>query len=88
MLANEIEQALMVFLSKDLLHDKNLKDWSRDQSLIESGTLRSMEVLRLVTFCEANFGIEIPDEELLPENFESVALVARLVERLVSRLRV
>jgi len=42
--------------------------------------LDSMGIFELVTHLEQRFGVEIFDEELLPENFGTVASIARLVE--------
>jgi len=38
-----------------------------------------------VAFCEETFGIEIRDEEVIPENFESVRALSRLIKRAQSR---
>jgi acyl carrier protein len=48
--------------------------------LLESGILDSMGVLEVVHFIEEEFRIQISDEELVPENFQSI-------ERLVSFLQ-
>jgi acyl carrier protein len=40
-----------------------------------------MAILKTVTFCEEQFGITIPDQEVLPDHFESVRAIAKLVER-------
>ena len=49
-------------------------------SLLDNGIVDSMGVLELVNFVELEFGITITDEELLPENFQSVLRVAAFVE--------
>jgi acyl carrier protein/alpha-beta hydrolase superfamily lysophospholipase len=55
-------------------------DFEDDTSLIDAGMLDSLAVFKMVAFLEARFGIEIPDEQLVWDNFETVAAVARLVE--------
>jgi acyl carrier protein len=37
-------------------------------------------MLRLVFFVEERFGVHVDDEELVPENFESVRALAAFVE--------
>jgi acyl carrier protein len=44
-----------------------------DDSLLGSGIVDSLGVLDLVAFVEGEFGITIDAEELLPENFQSIA---------------
>ena len=43
-----------------------------DDSLIESGIIDSTGILELVVFLEERFSIEIEDEELIPENLDSI----------------
>ena len=45
------------------------------------GLLDSLSILKTVTFCEEQFGVTIPDEDVLPDHFESVRAIAKLVER-------
>ena len=43
-----------------------------EDSLIEGGVIDSTGVLELVTFIEERFGIKVEDEELVPENLDSI----------------
>jgi acyl carrier protein len=75
------ETAVRQFLIEDVFYDQDLKDLGPDDSLLEKGLLDSMSILKTVTFCEEQFGITIPDEDVLPDHFESVRAIAKLVER-------
>jgi acyl carrier protein len=75
------EAAVRQFLIEDVFYDKDLKNLGPDDSLLAKGLLDSMSILKTVTFCEEQFGIAIPDEEVLPDHFESVRAIAQLVER-------
>jgi acyl carrier protein len=44
-------------------------------NLIESGVVDSLGITRLVHYLETTFSIKIPDEHIVPENFESVAAI-------------
>jgi acyl carrier protein len=50
-------------------------------SLIETGIIDSTGVLELVAFLESSFGVKIGDEEMLPENLDSIARIAAFVRR-------
>ncbi len=50
-----------------------------DASFLEEGIVDSTGVLELVMFVEETFGIEVDDEEIVPENFDSVERLARYV---------
>ncbi|WP_202840332.1 acyl carrier protein [Luteimonas saliphila] len=43
------------------------------ESLLESGVIDSIGVLTLVTWLEQEFGFLVEDDEVLPENLDSVA---------------
>ena len=55
------------------------KDLTQDLSLLDSGIVDSLGVLDLVGFIEEQFGIEAQDEDLVPENFDSIAALTRFV---------
>jgi acyl carrier protein len=74
------ETAIRKFLVEEILYDRDLKDLSPTDNLIERGLLDSLGILKTVTFCEEQFGITIPDDQVLPDNMESVRAIAKLVE--------
>ena len=51
-----------------------------DEPLLDSGVLDSAAVFELVQFVEKEFGVKVEDDEGVPEHFESVNAMARLVE--------
>lgn len=52
-----------------------------DSRLIDDGLLDSRTLWHLVSFLEDSFGIVVASEEIVPENFETIPLIAALVER-------
>jgi acyl carrier protein len=52
-----------------------------DENLLGQGILDSMGILKLVTFLEERFGIATDDDDLIPENFETIELMRAFVER-------
>jgi acyl carrier protein len=75
------ETAIRQFLVEDVFYDRDLSSLGAEDSLLQKGLLDSMAILKTVTFCEEQFGITIPDQEVLPDHFESVRAIAKLVER-------
>jgi acyl carrier protein len=51
------------------------------KSLIDSGIIDSTGVLELVGFLEERYGIRIEDEELLPENLDSIDNILAFIAR-------
>jgi acyl carrier protein len=75
----EIEDEIRAFLSRNFPLYKGDKV-DRERSLVESGVIDSMGILELVEFVEGNFDLRIPEDELLPENLDSLANIARYLE--------
>lgn len=61
-----------------LAKKRQVKD---SDALLESGMLDSQGVLEVVSFIEKEFSIVVDDDELVGENFQSIAQIAALVER-------
>ncbi len=56
----------------------SLKD---DTSFLEDGIIDSTGILELVMFLEETYGIKIEDDELVPENMDSMLNIAQFLER-------
>ena len=52
-----------------------------DQSLLDAGIIDSTGVLELVCYLETTFDIEVQDDEMLPENLDSIRAIANYVDR-------
>lgn len=55
-----------------------------DVPLQENGILDSLGVLEVITFMEQEFGIEIADDEVILDNFETLRKMSEFVERKMS----
>ena len=51
-----------------------------DESLFDSGILDSFALPELVSELESEFGIKIPDSDLNPRKFESIARIQSYIE--------
>ncbi len=56
-------------------------DLAEDASLLDRGIIDSTGVLEVIAFLEDTFGIEVADDELIPENLDSIGQIAAFVER-------
>lgn len=51
-----------------------------DEDLLALGLLDSVSIVRLVRYLETTFEIELEDDDVVPERFQSIATIAALVE--------
>ncbi len=59
---------------------KNPEELTDDGSLLELGIIDSTGVLELVGFLEERFGMQINDEELVPDNLDSISNLIKFVQ--------
>jgi len=52
-----------------------------EASLLDQGIIDSTGVLELIGFLEDNFGVQVQDAEMVPENLDSVARIVAFVGR-------
>jgi len=75
---NDIADSLRDFIRENFLFGQDVA-FSDDDSFLERGIIDSTGVLELVTFLEEQFEIAVEDEELGPENLDSIASLVRFV---------
>jgi len=54
-------------------------DLQDDTSFLEAGILDSTGVLEVVAFLEQQFGVRVDDDELTPQNLDSIASIGKFV---------
>jgi len=54
-------------------------------NFLEEGLLDSFDVINIVTSLEEEFNIRIDGLDILPENFETLERIERLVEKYISK---
>jgi len=74
-----LKDKIRVFVMENFLFDDN-GDLGDDTSFLEHGIIDSTGILELVAFIEETFEITVKDEELIPENLDSIANVVRYIQ--------
>lgn len=57
-------------------------DFTKSNSIVDDGLLSSMDIARLVGEISDEFDVEIEVTDLVPENFNSVDAIMKMIERL------
>ena len=57
-------------------------DFTSNNELIDDGILDSLDIVTIVTEIDSEFGVTIPAEEIIPENFNSAEALMALITRL------
>ena len=73
------EEMIRTYIAENMLFSDNGYPYSDDASFLEEGIVDSMGIMELVMFVEENFHITVEDEELVPDNFDSVGKLAAYI---------
>ena len=76
-----VEQDLRRFVADNFPFGPVGDELSSDDSLVDQGIIDSTGVLELVTYLEETYGIKVEDEELIPDNLDSINRLVRFLER-------
>lgn len=73
-----MKEKVLTLLQQELPHI----DFTTDAELVSDGILDSLSVTTIISLLSMEFGVTVPYEEIIDENFNSVDAIAALVERL------
>ena len=80
-MTGSIKDQIRKFLLEDPFYLENLpRDFSDEESLLDSGALDSIGIFNLVVFLESNFNIHIQIGELSEIHFASLSRIEKFVE--------
>ena len=68
------------FLLTEIVVDQNIESIPSDEDLIMRGIIDSLGIMKLVEYLEDAFRIKISDNDLIPENFQTIEKLENLIE--------
>ena len=77
---SDIENVIIQFIRDNFIAGRSDVVIEHDLSLIEKGIMDSTGVLELVEFLESTYSIKVEDEELVPENLETVTNIVKFLK--------
>lgn len=76
----ETKQQVRAFITKNFYAAAS-GDVADDASLLTLGIIDSTGVLEVIGFIEDQFGLHVEDQEMVPENLDSIAQIAAFIEK-------
>ncbi|MBW1687135.1 MAG: acyl carrier protein [Deltaproteobacteria bacterium] len=76
---DDIEIQIRDFIRENFVLAQDEQGFSEHDSFLDSGLIDSTGILELIAFVEESFDIEILDEEMVPENLDSISNVANFI---------
>ncbi len=81
---NTIKQQILEFITTNFLFDDSIK-LGHEDSLLETGVIDSTGVLELVAFIEETYAIKVEDEDIIPENLDSIQNITLYITQKLSQ---
>jgi acyl carrier protein len=69
-------EVIRQFIVNKLVKKADQKNIADSDNIIMSGVIDSLGIMHLITFLEDKFKIKVKDDEILPENFESIESIS------------
>ncbi len=76
-----IEDKVKEYILENYLFTDDMSVLGNDDSFIEKGIIDSTGILEVIFFLEETFNIAVEDDEMVPENFDSVNNIAAFVNK-------
>lgn len=74
-----IETQIRNYILENFLYTSDQGKLKNTDSFLEDGIVDSTGILELLVFVEETFGIKVEDEEVVPDNFDSVERLTRYI---------
>lgn len=75
-----LAEELRSFILNQYLSGENADKLDLNDNLIDTGILDSMTLMKFISYLEKKHNIKITNDELTPDNFESIEVIARFIE--------
>lgn len=76
-----IEPKLREFIVDNFLFGDRSKPLNGEDSFLEMGIVDSTGVVHLVSFIEETFGVTVQDEEIIPDNLDTIRNLVGFIQR-------
>jgi acyl carrier protein len=76
-----VEAQVSQYIVENFLFSSDTSLLGADESFLDRGLIDSTGMLEVILFLEETFGIKIADDEMIPENLDSVSKISAYVRR-------
>ena len=83
----DVKQQIIDFITNNFLFDDAQASLNEKESLLETGVIDSTGVLELIAFIEETYGIKVEDEEIIPENLDTILDITYFIKQKLLTVR-
>jgi len=81
MLEHSTKKIIADFITRSLARESSMSDIEYNNNLITAGIVDSLGIVKLISYLENTFSIKIRDEDMVPENFETIECIASYIQK-------
>ena len=76
-----MKKRIREFIATELIDNGNSSELTFENDLLETGLIDSMGIVRLISFIEGEFGLKVPPEDMVVENFQSIEKIEEYLKK-------
>ena len=76
-----VEQKIRDYILDNYLFTDDQSALADEDSFLDKGIIDSTGIMEVIFFLEEEFGVQVDDEEMVPENLDSVKNIAAYIGR-------
>ncbi len=81
----KIKKEVRNFIMENFMPEKELAD---EDPLLENGVIDSTGILEIVSFIETTYGFVVEDEDLIPDNLDSIGKITAFIQKKLAALEI
>lgn len=74
-----VEDKVRSYILENYLFTEDQSELNNEDSFLDKGIIDSTGILEVIFFLEEEFGISVDDEEMVPENLDSVNNIVKYI---------
>jgi acyl carrier protein len=78
---SEFKDKLKQFIKTEVNPERNIEEIGDDEPLLESAIIDSLGILKILSFMDEEFGVDLSSDQIKLENFKDVTSINRLFEQ-------
>lgn len=81
----DTKKQLRDYIVENFLFGDTETEFTDNDSFMEKGIIDSTGILEVIAYIEENYEIKIEDDELIPENLDSISNIVNFIDRKLNK---
>ena len=73
---------IKAYIAEEILDGEYSSELDEKTPLLELGVLNSMEITNLISYIQTKYGVRVPNDGIVPDNFQDIRAITQFIESL------